>query len=339
MDAVIYIMKRLFWSTLVLFGLSILIFGIARIIPGDPAVMALGSDATEEALELYRQENCLNEPYHRQYLFWLSGALKGSLGNSTQTNRNVTQDIKEFLPITLELIIFAGFLQAVFGLLLGVASARKAGGFIDNSVRLLSYIGISTPAFIWAILFMLIFSLKLQVLPTLGIISEITKLPPNITGLMLLDSLLTGNIKTFWDVFKHMLMPGTALAFSGIAQAARVTRTSMVENMNKDYVSAELASGIPYKRVMRVYLLRPSVLPTITTLSLNFASMLGNAFVVEQIFNIPGISKYGMNAILNKDLNAIVGVVMVTGITFLVVNIVVDIAAAYLDPRIRLQGG
>ncbi len=336
-DILIFSAKRIGWSLFVLFGLSILIFAIARILPGDPAIMALGTRATDEALEQYRQENHLYESLPVQYFYWLEGAVQGDLGDSTQTRRPVAQDISEFLPATLELIFFAAILEIVFGIVLGILSARYAGGLIDNSLRITSYIGIATPAFVWAIIFMLIFAYIWPILPPIGRIDVAA--PPVISGFMLLDSLLALDFNAFVDVFKHLIMPGTALALAGIAQAARMTRTSMIENLNKDYVGAEIAAGIPQRIIMFSYVLRPSAMPTVSIIALDIAAMLGNAFLVEVIFNYPGISKYGINAILNKDLNAIVAVVLVIGITFLIVNIVVDIIASYLDPRIRLQRG
>jgi len=336
-DTLLFIAKRLAWSVFVLFGLSILIFCIARIIPGDPAVMALGSRATPEALEQYRLDNHLYESLPTQYFYWLKGAIQGNFGVSTQTRRDVAQDIREFLPATLELILFAAILEIFGGILLGALSARYSGGWLDNTVRVTSYLGIATPAFVWAILFMLIFAYLWQILPAIGRI-DMAK-PAFVSGFLLIDSILAGNEAAFWDTFKHLLMPGTALALAGAAQAARITRTSMVETMNKDYIGSEIAAGIPMRRVIMQYALRPSATPTISIIALDVAAMLGNAFLVEVIFNFPGISKYGINAILNKDLNAIVAVVLVIGLTFLIVNILVDIIATYLDPRIRLQGG
>ena len=248
----------------------------------------------------------------------------------------VPEDIKTFLPATLELILFAAILEIVGGIGLGVACARRAGGVLDNSIRVVSYLGIATPSYVWAIFFMLIFCYWVPVLPTIGRISASVAAPASITGFYLIDSLLTGNFTAFWDVLKHLVMPGTALALTGIAQSARITRSSMLDNMSKDFVGAEISSGIPMRKVMWQYVLRPSAAPSVSIIALDIAAMLGNAFVVEQVFSYPGVSKYCLNAILNKDLNAIVGVVMVIGVSFLVVNILVDIISAFLDPRNRL---
>ena len=207
---------------------------------------------------------------------------------------------------------------------------------MDNTIRVTSYLGIATPSYVWAIFFMLIFCFWIPILPTIGRISSGMPKISTITGFYIIDGLLTGNPAVSWDAFKHLIMPGTALALTGIAQSARITRSSMLDNMSKDFVGAEISSGIPMKKVMWQYVLRPSATPSVSIIALDIAAMLGNAFVVEQVFSYPGISKYCLNAILNKDLNAIVGVVMVIGVAFLVVNILVDIISGFLDPRNRL---
>lgn len=336
MSGLKYVLKRLLQSIIVLLGLSVLIFCIARVIPGDTATMALGSTASEEAKENYREQHHLNDPLPIQYMYWIRDAVQGNFGNSTQTKRAVSDDIADFLPATLELILFAAVLEIVCGIGLGVACARRSGGILDNTIRVTSYLGIATPSYVWAIFFMLIFCFWIPILPTIGRISSGMPKISTITGFYIIDGLLTGNLAVSWDAFKHLIMPGTALALTGIAQSARITRSSMLDNMSKDFVGAEISSGIPMKKVMWQYVLRPSATPSVSIIALDIAAMLGNAFVVEQVFSYPGISKYCLNAILNKDLNAIVGVVMVIGVAFLVVNILVDIISGFLDPRNRL---
>ena len=336
MSGLKYVLKRLLQSIIVLLGLSVLIFCIARVIPGDTATMALGSTASEEAKENYREQHHLNDPLPIQYMYWIRDAVQGNFGNSTQTKRAVSDDIADFLPATLELILFAAVLEIVCGIGLGVACARRSGGILDNTIRVTSYLGIATPSYVWAIFFMLIFCFWIPILPTIGRISSGMPKISTITGFYIIDGLLTGNPAVSWDAFKHLIMPGTALALTGIAQSARITRSSMLDNMSKDFVGTEISSGIPMKKVMWQYVLRPSATPSVSIIALDIAAMLGNAFVVEQVFSYPGISKYCLNAILNKDLNAIVGVVMVIGVAFLVVNILVDIISGFLDPRNRL---
>jgi len=331
-----YIVKRILHSILVLFGLSILVFVIARVIPGDPARMALGPRAPENVVQRFRESLHLDKPIYAQYYFWLRGALQGDLGMSLFTKRPVAADIAEFFPATFELMLFTGVVMSVFGILLGVVSARYSNRWPDNTIRVFSYLGVCTPAFVFAILFLLLFGYVLQILPTIGRISPSIPRPPTRTGLLTLDSLLAGDLRAFWDSLKHLIMPGVALALGPIAQEARITRSSMSENLQRDFVALERSQAIPERKIMSKYLLRISVIPTVSILGLDFASQLGWAFLVELIFNWPGVSRYGINVMLHKDLNAIVAVIMVIGLTFMVVNIIVDLIVSWLDPRIRL---
>lgn len=331
-----YILKRLAHSILVLLGLSILIFIIARVVPGDPARMALGPRAPEHVVEKFREDLHLNDPIHVQYYFWLKGALQGDFGYSLFTKRSVTTDVREFFPATLELMLMTGIIMTVFGILLGILSARHANKWLDNIVRVFSYLGVCTPAYVFAILFLLIFGYFLQILPTIGRLSPWIDHPPTVTGLMTVDSLLAGNFMAFGDALKHLIMPSLALALGPMAQEARITRSSMVDNLQRDFIALERTQAIPERKIMSKYLLRISIIPTVSVLGLDFASQLGWAFLVELIFNWPGLSRYGIQVILNKDLNGITAVIMIIGVMFLVVNVIVDIIVSILDPRIRL---
>ena len=336
MRIVKYILKRLLHSILVLLGLSILIFIIARVVPGDPARMALGPRAPEEVVEKFREDLHLNDPIYVQYYHWIKGAIRGDFGYSILTKRSVTTDIITFFPATLELMLLTGIIMSVFGILLGIASARNANKWLDNVVRVFSYLGVCTPAYVFAILFMLIFGYLLNILPTIGRLSPWIDYPPTFTGLMTIDTLIAGDIRAFGDALKHLIMPSFALALGPMAQEARITRSSMADNLQRDFIALERTQAIPEWKIMSKYLLRISVIPTVSVLGLDFASQLGWAFLVELIFNWPGLSRYGIHTILNKDLNGITAVIMVIGLTFLVVNIIVDIIVSLLDPRIRL---
>ncbi len=313
-----------------------LIFTIARAVPGDPARMALGARAPEEVVQRLREEMRLGEPLLIQYYYWVRDALRGDLGMSLVTRRPVTRDIAEFLPATIELALFAGIIMAIFGILLGAISAFRANSWVDNAVRVLAYMGIVTPPFVFAIFFILLFAYVLGILPVIGRLSPGITPPSTITGMIVLDSLITGNFDIALNALKHLILPGVALSLAGLSQQARITRSSMVDNLGKDYIAAERAQGVPSRVIMLKYLLKPSLIPTVSILGLDFAMLLSNAFLVELIFNWPGLSRYGMNAMLSKDLNAIIAVVMVLGLVIVIVNIIVDLVVAYLDPRIRL---
>ena len=334
-----FILRRLALSVFVLFGLSIVIFIIARIVPGDPARMALGPRAPVDVVERLSKQMHLDRPIPEQYALWVWGVLHGDMGDSLLTRRAVVQDISEFFPATFELVLMTAIFIIVIGLSLGVLSARYANTWFDNVVRVFSYLGIVTPGFAWAVIFMLIFGFVWKVFPTVGRLSEGLTAPHVITGLMTVDSLLAGRFDLFLNALSHLILPAAALAMGPMSQAARITRSSMAENQSKDYISSMVAYGVPERVVTRKYLLKPSLIPTTTVMALDIAATFGVAFLVELVFNYPGLSRYGIQAMLNKDVNAIVGVVMVLGVVFVTLNIVVDVLVAYLDPRIRLLAG
>lgn len=334
-----FLLRRILLSIFVLWGLSVLIFVIARIVPGDPARMALGPHASVEVVQNLREEMKLDQPIWVQYWSWASNAMSGNFGESLWTKRPVLEDIQEFLPATMELIIYSGILMALGGILLGALSARYSDTWIDTVVRLLSYLGIVTPSFVFAVLFVLVFGFFFPIFPTIGRLSDGIPPPATVTGFVTIDSLIGGNLAAFWDALKHLALPAVALAMGGLAQEARITRSSMIDNLNKDYISAAIAQGIPDRVVTLRYLMKPSLIPTVSVLGLDFASSIANAFLVELVFNWPGISRYGINVMLRKDLFAISGVILVIGLVFVVVNIIVDVVIAFLDPRIRLSAG
>lgn len=332
-----FLVRRLVHAVFVLFGLSIVIFIIARVMPGDPARMAVGARAPQWVVDRLRAQMHLDQPLPVQYGYWLRGALQGDFGLSLVTQRPVIRDIQEFFPASLELVLFSGVLSAVGGIGLGTLSARYKDTWIDNLVRLFSYAGVVTPSFVFAILFVLLFGFTLKWFPIIGRLSENVPAPPTITGLVTLDALLAGQVGTFVDAFKHIVLPALSLAMGSIAQEARITRASMADNLNKDYIAAARALGVPERIVMGRFLLKPSLIPTVSILGLDIAATLSIAFLVELIFNWPGLARYGMTAMLHKDLNAISAVILVLGAAFILANILVDVIVAQLDPRIRLR--
>jgi peptide/nickel transport system permease protein len=339
MSLLSFLGRRAIHSIFVLWGLSVVIFVISRIMPGDPARMAVGARAPQWVVDNLREQMHLDEPLVTQYFYWLRDALRGDFGISLVTRRPVAEDIKEFFPATLELALFAGVIMGAGGILLGTLSARHKDKWVDNVVRIISYLGVVTPAFVFAILFLLLFGMALEWMPTMGRLSPDMTRPPQVTGLMTIDSLLAGDLAAFVDALWHLILPALALAMGGLAQEARITRSTMSDNLSKDYIAAGRSLGIPESVMMRRFLLKPSLIPTISILGLDFAATMGNAFLVEMIFNWPGLSRYGINAMLRKDLNAIAAVILVLGVVFIVVNILVDLIVARLDPRIRLAPG
>ncbi len=328
--------KRLGTSLIVLIGVSLLIFAIARVIPGDPARIALGPNATAEAVLALREKLHLDASFLTQYGYFLADLARGDLGISLYTNRPVMTDIAQFLPATLELVLVSGLMMVAIGLPLGILSARRRGTWVDHTIRLVTMLGVSAPAFVWAVVLMLAFSYFLKIFPIAGRLSDSITVP-SMTGFMLIDTLLAGNLRAFADAVWHLILPAFALALSGIGQAARLVRSNMVETYERPYIEMAEAYGFPEKRIARRYAFRPSLIPSLTIIGLDFAAMLGSAFLVEAVYAWPGLSRYGVAVILRKDLNAIVGTVLIISAMFLIVNIIVDILVSIINPRIRLS--
>lgn len=331
-----YLAYRLLGAVVVLFGVSVLIFGIARVIPGDPARIALGPAATQEQVERLRERLHLDQPLPIQYWRFLSGVARGDLGMSLYTNRPVALDLRAFFPATLELVLYAGLLMVVLGVPLGLVAARYQDMWPDNVARVIALLGVVTPSFVWAIFLVLIFAYFMDLLPVMGRTGE--SAPERITGMHTVDNLLAGDINGFYDSFRHLILPALALSLSGLGQAARLTRANVGEVYHSNFIEMARAYGLPELQVGLKYALKPGMIPTLTVLGLDFAAMLGNAFLVEIVFNWPGMARYGVQAILHKDLNAIVGTVLVISTFFLVVNIIVDLIVGYINPKIRLKG-
>ena len=328
------LLNRLGISLIVLVGVSMLIFAIARIIPGDPARIALGPNANAEQIAKLRAEMHLDASLPVQYGHFVVDVLRGDLGTSLYTNRSVTQDIAQFLPATLELVFLAGFIMVAVGLPLGILAARYRGCWQDHLVRVIALLTVSAPAFVWAVILMLLFAFYLPLFPIAGRISDIYDIERT-TGFLTIDTLLAGNWTAFGSVVHHLILPAIALSLSGIGQAARLTRANMVETYDKPYIEMAQAYGFFPSRIARSYAFKPSLIPSLTIIGLDFAAMLGNAFLVEAVFAWPGLSRYGVAVILRKDLNAVMGTVLIIAITFLIVNIIVDLMIAFLNPRIR----
>lgn len=337
MKSLFFLIRRLIHSIFVLLGLSILVFMLARVLPGDPARMALGPFATAEQVEQLHHTMGMDKPLHLQYLTYLAAILHGDFGLSYQTRRNVSLDIPHYLPATVELVAVSIMWIAVIGIPFGILAGRYKDTWFDNVSRVVAFIGVAVPSFVVGLVGQLIFSYVLGILPTTGRLSLMMPAPPTQTGFLILDSLIAGNFSALGDALKHILLPSIAISLTSIGQIARLTRASVSDILAKDYIEAARTFGIPNLYVTFKYMLKPSFIPSLTILGLTFASSIGNAFVVEAVFGWPGIAKYGVRAILRKDFNAIMGVVLIVGLAFVIVNLLVDIVSAYVDPRIRIQ--
>jgi len=338
LEFVYFLVRRAMWSLLVLFGLSVTIFLIARVLPGDPARMALGPRASQEQVAALKANMGLDRPLVDQYERFALGLAHGDLGLSLLTNRPVNADIRETFAATFELVLVTVVFAFAIGVPLGVVAAAKRDGWVDHIVRLLTIFGAVTPSFLLALLLQVMAGYVLHILPTTGRMSPDSSFSANITGLMLVDSLLKGDPGAFFDALRHLFLPTIALAAATTGQIARITRASMIEVAKQDYVEAARAFGVPNRVRMFKYMLRPAFVPPMTIMGLEFASLIGNAFVVELVFSWPGMASYGVRSILQKDLNAVMGVVMISGVFFVAANLVIDLLVGFVDPRVRIRG-
>jgi peptide/nickel transport system permease protein len=338
LEFTLFLIRRVLWSMLVLVGLSIVIFVIARAMPGDPARLALGPRASQEQVEQLRTNLGLDRPLVEQYGLYVSGLVQGDLGRSLLTERAVNDDIRDTFAATFELVLTTITIAFIFGVPLGVLAARYKDRWPDNVVRFIAILSAVTPSFFLALLLQILAGYVLHILPTTG------RLPPNmdfvadITGLVTLDSLMKGRLDVFGEAWRYLLLPSIAMAAATMGQIARITRSSMIDVSSQDYIEASRAFGIPEPVRLFKYMLRPSFVPPLTILGLEFASLIGNAFVVELVFSWPGMAAYGVRTILQKDLNAVMGVVIVSGVFFVLVNLVIDVLVGFVDPRVRIRG-
>ena len=318
----------------VLLGVSIVVFFMVRAIPGDPAQIMLGQQATQEQVQQIRENMGLDKPIFVQYGLFLKDALRGDLGDSIVTGRPVTTELLTRLPATLELTAFAMLIAILVGVPVGVISAVRQYSLLDKSTSVLALTGISMPIFWLAMILVVIFGVNLELLPFPGRLDPTTGITA-ITGLVLVDSLLTLNFAGFWDGLLHLIMPALALATIPMAVIVRMTRSSMLEVMNEDYVRTARAKGVVPWRVVFKHALRNAMLPTITVIGLQTGLLMGGAIITETIFSWPGIGLYAYNSISSRDYASIQGVVLYGALLFVLVNLLVDILYAILDPRVR----
>jgi len=330
-----YLLRRILLFVPTLFGITVLVFVLVRVLPGDPARLALGPDAPMSQVIALRHTLGLDKPIYIQFYLFLINLINGKMGTSLLTNRDVFQDVSQFYPASLELALVAMTIAIVIGIPVGIASGIKQNTWIDHLSRVFSLGGVSIPRFWLAIMLILLFSYYMRIMPISGRIDSGVTPPLHITGLYVFDSLITLNIPAFISSLRHILLPAICLAVSPLAQIVRLLRTGIIEHKRKAHVMALTANGMPVNLINRKYLFRVSFIPTLSVIGLLFSSIIAMAFVVETVFSWPGIARYGANAILYADFNAIVGVTIVVGITFVVVNLFADLLYGYFDPRIR----
>ena len=329
-----YVVKRLLQAIPVLLGLSVVVFLLMHVFSPDPAPVVLGEHATKAQMHAWRESMGLNEPLPRQYLSFLGGFLHGDLGVSYYTKTPVAQEIMSRFPATVELALVAIVLASVIGIALGVVSAVHKGTPVDAASMLLALVGISMPIFWSGVLMIILFSGMLHWLASGGRINPLLA-PVGGTGLFLIDTLFSGDFEAFGDAVRHIILPALALSLYSMAIITRMTRSSMLDALNEDYVRTARAKGLTPGRVHRHHALRNAMLPVTTVIGLQLGSLLGGAMLTETVFAWPGIGKFIVDSILKSDFPIVQGTVMLIGVIFVIINLIVDIVYAFLDPRIK----
>lgn len=332
-----YIVRRIAIGFVVLIGISFITFALTMLLPADPAARWVGSRATAEQIEQARKELGLDKPFLTRYWMYITNLLKGNWGVSIRSHQPVLNELMTYLPPTLELIIIAMLMAVIIGLPLGVAAAVHRDGFWDQLCRTLSVGGVSFPTFWLGMILQLIFFKYLNILPLGGRLDTMVELlnpVKPVTGFLLLDSLISGNLSVFWNAFLHILLPAITLAAYPIGLVARQSRASLLEVLNEDYVKAAKAFGLNNRVVLYTYALRNALGPTVTVLALSAGYSLTNTFLIEALFNWPGLGNYTSSAITTMDYTAITGITILVAIAYLILNLAVDIIMA-LDPRVR----
>lgn len=340
MERLEYILKRLVMAVFVLISVSIVTFIIARVVPSNPAAAWVGAHPTKEQIEKATIELGLDKPLYTQYFRYMEGIVRGDFGTSVTTRQPILTDIKTFLPATLELVLAGMFIAIVIGIPLGVLSGANKGSWLDHLTRLLSIAGVSMPAFLLGLILQLLFFRQLGLLPLGARISTQVSLSnpiETITGMYLIDSLLTANWVAFKDASVHIILPALALATYPIGLAIRMTRSTMIEVLSEKYILAARISGIKERTILFVLALKNAIVPTLNALGLAFVYSLTGAILIEVIFAWPGLGTYVTNAVLSVDFPVIVSVTLIMTVFYIFINLFLDIIQAMVDPRVTLQ--
>ena len=328
------IVRRLLFLVFVMFGLSLITFTISHLVPSDPVRLMLGPRASKAQVEKEREKRGYNDPLPIQYKDYVFGVVQGDFGQSTSTRKPVSEDIKRYLPGTIEIGLYAFIFSTLLGIPLGVISAVRRDTMIDHIARFISITGLALPVFWLGLMVQFLFYGTLDWLPD-GQRLPTRMEPPNaITSLYTVDSLLQGDLGLFWTSVQHLIMPVMVLAYGSLAVVTRMVRGGMLEVLGQDYIRTARAKGLAHGTVVNKHALKNALLPTVTQLGLQIGLLLSGAFLTEIIFSWPGIGRYSVDAIRQIDYNAIMATTLIVALIFVLMNLLVDILYLFLDPRI-----
>jgi peptide/nickel transport system permease protein len=331
-----YIAQRLALTVAMALMATLVIFLIANTVPGDPILAQLGDVAASNKAFVaeWRAKWGLDLPLWERYFIFLKGVLHGDLGVSIASQRPVLEDIGQYAPATIELSTIGFLISVVVGVPLGVLAAIRRDTFIDHVARIVSLIGVSSPTFWLAFIMLALFYGGLQIAPGPGRLDPIALSPPSVTGLYLIDSLIAGDFATFRDAAAHLVLPSLVLAAATLGLITRTTRASMLDNLHQDYVRVARAKGLRERSIVNGHVLPNALIPIVTLGGLAYANLLTGAVMTETVFSWPGLGRYTFRSAEALDFPAIMGITLVVALTYLVINLIIDLSYAVLDPRV-----
>jgi peptide/nickel transport system permease protein len=332
-----FVIRRLLLLVPILLGLSILVFAWIRALPGGPAEALLGERLTPESRQQIEEQYGLDDPLVVQYWRYLkTTVVDRDLGTSINTRRPVSEELKERFPATIELAVAAMLFAMVLGVPLGYVAAKRYGGPVDQASLVVSLLGVSMPIFFLAILLKYIFAIQLGLLPTVGRISVLIDLD-HPTNFYILDAIIAGDPEALWDVIKHLILPAIALGSIPLAIVARITRAATLDVQNEDYVRTARAKGLPPRVVDVRHIFRNAMLPIATIIGLQTGLLLSGAVLTETVFAWPGMGTWLVEAIDNRNYPVLQGGILFVSLVFVLVNLLVDLSYALINPRIRVS--
>ncbi len=331
----VYLLTRLSLMLPILVGVTVLAFLVANLVPGDPARLQAGPNASEATVQNMREKLGLNDPLPVQYFRYVSNLIRLNLGVSIRTQHSVLDDLRTYFPATLELTLFAFLLSLTGGILIGTLAAIRQGTITDQVSRVVGILGVAVPSFWLAILLQMVFFLKLRVLPSSGRIGQFVGAPMHITNLYLFDSLVTANWTALGSAALHLVLPAATLSLFPLATISRTVRSSVLDVVSLDYVQTARSKGLKERIVIAKHVLRNALIPVVTMTGIIFARLLAGTVLIETVFTWPGMGLYIVNSIFAMDFPAIMGCTILVAVIVQGINLCVDISYVFLDPRIR----
>ncbi len=331
----IYLARRLAWLAVVMIGVVTIVFVVARMVPADPARLAAGLNATQEQVDQIRSQIGLDKPVHEQYLIYWQGLARLDFGTSMASHRTVLEDIKTYLPATVELVVVGYFMNILVSLVLGMLQATWPGTSRSFAIRMFTLAGVAMPVYWMGLMLQMVFGGFLGILPVSGRLGMEQTPPPTVTGMYVVDSLVAGNMALFQSSLLHIILPAATWIFTHCAMPSRLMYTSLTDEMAKAYVRTARGKGLPEQRVMFRHVLKNALNPVVTYWALQFGWIWGNTVLIEMVFGWPGIGLYAFQAFQWFDFAPIQALVLIITFIFVVVNILVDLIYPILDPRVK----